>query len=549
MQKYLQKLIQIKQQNQQIGLIGLGVEIQQFLDWLIQTVNFEPSNILIFDQKLTSDKITKLAQKWNLKPDNFYLGENYLDKLLSQKDDLEWAFKSPGIWSLKPELETLRKSKGTEFISSSLVFFVEKFAHQTVAVTGSKGKTTTSSLLQHFFQNFSQSNPNFPKSFYCGNTTGVSPYRYWTELEQMNNDKFFVLETSSFQLQDLSFNKVSFDYGVITNYFIDHLDQHANKYEYWYSKDQLFLSQNSKNRASLTGSNPSSENSNQFLVAGNNVKQNLLDRQKIIATDPKLAKFFEKIPDTEFWITDDLILILQEIFETKQNLPGKHNWQNLATALTAFGLIYLKFTKTKNPNLQQVLAELKKNQQQLQVAIDSFKNVGMRLELVCAIKKSSFGLNFFDDGASTHPDSVAASIQTLTEKSTDNLILFVTGKDKGGSWLPVWQALQKNWHKIIKIYAFSEIGLRFSQEIKIQNSFNFVDLQSKIHYQNSFKDFLNFDFQKSIQQILEQKLKSAKINLNLCLSPGGSSFDEFENYLVRSEKWKLVCNNFASSFH
>ena len=132
--------------NKQILLLGLGGEIWQFLNWLIEVVKFDPKQIVLADGKEQID--FKNYQKSDF--GEVFLGKNYLESL--QNPDLELVFKAPGIWSLKPELEQFRHQKGADKVLSSLVFFMQKFQPQIVGITGTKGKSTTASLTHFLLQ-------------------------------------------------------------------------------------------------------------------------------------------------------------------------------------------------------------------------------------------------------------------------------------------------------------------------------------------------------------------------------------------------------------
>ena len=376
--------------SKKILILGFGAENQQFLDWLIQIANFDPNQILIADKKNPNSQNLEILQKLEIKQENCSFGENYLD-ILKDFTKIEFVFKSPGIWSESPELEFFREQKAEfdqasdikkisdfnqkleiealgqidkkngqnnqlildknetpikiERILSPLVFFVSKFREQIIGVTGTKGKTTTSSLIEHFLkakitelgnrycqieknQKHNSQNNNQqgqisaykPKVNYCGNTSGVSPYKFWTNLEQsVDLEEFFVVELSSFQLQDFGYSKISPKFAVISNYFVDHLDQHLHKFEYWKSKSQIFLHQKPTD----------------FLISN----EQFLEQTEYIGGqiyrelgNSKVADFdFDEPSNREFIIISEVSKFLKQFYKT--SLLGEHNWQNLVNAL------------------------------------------------------------------------------------------------------------------------------------------------------------------------------------------------------------------------
>ena len=144
--------------NKKIVIVGLGTENLQFLQWLKKVVQFKLENIFLADQQQEGfrenlkTKLFKLGfshKEVVLLLNNLSNGKNYL-KIL-ENPEIEWVIKSPGIWSLSPEFVEFRGRKSPYRVVSSLCFFFEKFRSQIVAITGTKGKSTTSNLTNHIF--------------------------------------------------------------------------------------------------------------------------------------------------------------------------------------------------------------------------------------------------------------------------------------------------------------------------------------------------------------------------------------------------------------
>jgi len=613
---YYKKLIDLKTSNQKIAIFGLGQENRQFLFWLLDSINYPIESILLFDEGLDLDKFLELfSQEFQLDligklpKENLFFDKKCLKQI--KNSEISWVFKSPGIWSLKPEFVNLRKKYGNWFVTSGLVFFVEKYRNQIIGVTGTKGKTTTSSMLVHLLDGFKQNNY---KAHYCGNTTGISPYKYWTNQDNLdleNNlnlktknkqglDEIFVVELSSFQLQDLGFAKISPKYALITNYFVDHLDQHGSVQEYWHSKDQIFSHQettdyffayqqiwdNITNRENFSLDGVEIQTAiKQEISSSADQTAWINDSKTDFENDQSNNQFSSKYPDKSFLIKDDFFN-LNKVFSLK--LAGIHNFQNLILALFAFAVINLEYlikkednnflslpnkkeqvsvshyqdsknisfsnltADNKNHNFQENQADFKINKNQIinylqlnkteiQILINAFQAVEHRLELFNKTNINGVEFNFYDDGASTQPESTAACIESLTQNQ--NLILFITGKDKGGQATVLVKQIISSQKNIIKIYACSEVGKNFLKEIKAELfKNNQTDLLEKVIYYESFKSAA-LDFSKIIKTTsLEQTIFGKNISnyktINICMSPGGSSFDEFDNYKQRSCFWQ-----------
>jgi UDP-N-acetylmuramoyl-L-alanine---L-glutamate ligase len=516
---YLERLLSLPE-SQKIAVIGLGQENLQFIHWLLNVVNFNADQILLAD-KNTVDTSSETLSKFVSYPKNIYCGDNYLDVL--DEESLTLVFKTPGIWSLMPKFVDFRKKHGDDSIISSLVFFYEKYRQQIIAVTGTKGKSTTASLLNHLL-----STSNTITSHYCGNTTNISPYQFWTDLNQeIDPNKYFVIETSSFQLQDIALTQISSKYGIITNYYIDHQDQHGGPKEYWEAKDSIFKFQTNDDITLITKS----------------VKINSQTKDKL--TNTRL-------------ITTDFAHEIANLFQS--SLKGSHNESNISQAI----ITYLKII---NKNLiltdnLQILNQAYKEKQYIQKALDSYIPLPHRQEIFNSFVKPiviktqknekilNLNVRFIDDGAATEPDAVVAAIKTLTSKPNQYIWLFVAGKDKGGDLENLSKSIldAQLINRLYKIYycgqmgqnllshIYLSLGIKNESEIESFKQTLQTEIISKEKIVNDFQRWLNDHIlqleelgdQSSIKEIL-----AIDIELNIALSPCGASFDEFTSYKER----------------
>lgn len=477
----LQTLTDLKP-DQKILLLGIGTEILQFLDWLISVVGVNPKQICIADRKNIEDlPDISLTHFWE-----GYLGDSYLEAF--KNPDIKYIFKAPGIWSLSPELEEFRSKNGPDSVASSLVFFIEKFKSQIVGVTGTKGKSTTSSLIQHLLLNSGYD------SKYCGNTTGISPYQFWTTKNQelIDNQKF-VIELSSFQLQDLGYSQVCPDFAVITNYYIDHQDQHKTVTEYWNSKDQLFLN------------NP---------------------KTFVVATDQVLQKSSHlKNIDSKIIVDASTIETIQNL--VKSTLLGGHNKSNLSQSL-----VLVEAIKSPNLGISEILKNIADKKDFYSNLLTTFKPLSHRIELVRTVETPDFTINFYDDGAATEPDAVVAAIKSLTENDNHFLWLQLTGVDTNPDLTSLTKTLKDKQVKLFRVDFCGAIGKRiysqlYGQEMALQNYKPMAELAF---------DELDLELEKFKKFVISKKLTSKPV-LQIALSPCGKSFDEFKNYLDRCNWW------------
>lgn len=149
------------------------------------------------------------------------LGENYLSEI-----DADIVFRSPGTPFYKDELVALR-NKGVVLTSEMEVFF-DLCPCRIIAVTGSDGKTTTTTIISEFLKAAGL-------NVHLGGNIGKP---LLPEIESVNDDDCAVVELSSFQL--ISMRK-SPDIAVVTNLAPNHLDIHKDMQEYIDSKKISFF--------------------------------------------------------------------------------------------------------------------------------------------------------------------------------------------------------------------------------------------------------------------------------------------------------------------
>ena len=157
------------------------------------------------------------------------LGESYLDNI-----DADIVFRSPGTPFYRPELIAVRESG--RVLTSEMEVFFDLCPCKLIAVTGSDGKTTTTTIISEFLKAAG-------KTVHLGGNIGKP---LLPEIESISEDDFAVAELSSFQL--ISMRK-SPDIAVVTNLAPNHLDIHKDMQEYIDSKKNIVLHQNAFSKA------------------------------------------------------------------------------------------------------------------------------------------------------------------------------------------------------------------------------------------------------------------------------------------------------------
>ena len=157
------------------------------------------------------------------------LGDSYLDSI-----DADIVFRSPGTPFYRPELVAVRESG--RVLTSEMEVFFDLCPCKTIAVTGSDGKTTTTTIISEFLKAAG-------KTVHLGGNIGKP---LLPEIESVSEDEIAVVELSSFQL--ISMRK-SPDIAVVTNLAPNHLDIHKDMQEYIDSKKNIVLHQNAFSKA------------------------------------------------------------------------------------------------------------------------------------------------------------------------------------------------------------------------------------------------------------------------------------------------------------
>ncbi|MFR7855745.1 MAG: Mur ligase family protein, partial [Acutalibacteraceae bacterium] len=215
-----------KLHGKKIAMCGIGVSntplIYKFLD--------RGARVFACDRR-TREQIGPLADQLEARGAELRLGEGYLNDL-----EVDMIFRTPGMHFNLPELEKARDN-GIAVTSEMEVFF-DLCPATIFAVTGSDGKTTTTTLIAEMLRAEG-------KNVYVGGNIGTP---LLPEIENIKPEDFVVVELSSFQL--ISMRKGP-DVAVVTNVAPNHLDVHKSMDEYIGAKKNILLHQNAFSRTVL----------------------------------------------------------------------------------------------------------------------------------------------------------------------------------------------------------------------------------------------------------------------------------------------------------
>ena len=201
--------------NKTVAVVGIGVSNTPWLRRLLQ----EGIRVTACDKR-SRDALGSLAEELEKAGCRLQLGENYLQGL-----NQDVIFRTPGLRPDVPEL-LAAKARGSEITSEMEVFF-EVCPCTLLAVTGSDGKTTTTTIIAELLKAAG-------KTVHVGGNIG-NPLL--CRADEMHPEDYAVLELSSFQLMTMTHSP---HIAVVTNLAPNHLDMHKSMEEYVAAKENIF---------------------------------------------------------------------------------------------------------------------------------------------------------------------------------------------------------------------------------------------------------------------------------------------------------------------
>ena len=374
--------------NKRIAIIGIGTSNIPLIDYFYNL----NANVCVFDNrdedKIDKDVIEKI-KKLNIIS---YFGKDNLSHL----KNFDYIFRSP---SCRPDTkEIVDEVNRGAILTSEIEKVIELSPSTIIGVTGSDGKTTTTTLIYNILKN------NGYKCFLGGNI-GTPLF---TEISKMKKEDYVVLELSSFQLMNM---KISPKISVVTNISPNHLNVHKDYQEYIDSKKNIFLHQG---KDGVLVINYDNEITRKFKSEANG---------KVIYFSHK-----ELLDDGVIFDESDRTIKLCKdgirkhlVKQSEMSLRGEHNCENACAAIAAtLGLV---------------------DESKVIDTIKSFKGVEHRLEFVREIN----GVKYFNDSIGTSPTRTIAGLNSFDEK----IVLIAGGYDKHLDYTPIAKPIVKNVSKLI----------------------------------------------------------------------------------------------------
>ena len=459
--------------KEKCAVIGIGVSNRPLIEYLLSV----GASVCAYDKKERA-ALGDIADELISKGVALSCGEEYLDGLCEKV-----IFRSPGI---RPDIKPFERAKvaGAVIVSEMELFF-ELCPTEIYAITGSDGKTTSTTLTHLFLAEEKRRGASDEGRVFLGGNIG-NPLL--PEVKSMTEKDISVLELSSFQLMG---GACAPDAAAITNVTPNHLNWHVDMEEYVGAK------------CAIVG-----DRTKRVVLNADNAITASLDfgEREYIYFSSKKAGYDEVVPKNSkkynaraLFLRDGIITYSDGASETPIlcasdiKLPGMHNVENY---MTAIGLTYGKV------DLEVYRSTAK-----------SFGGVEHRLELVCEMG----GVKYYNSSIDSSPTRTAAALSALAEKP----IVICGGSDKNLDYAPLADVLCKRAVAVIlngdsakKIKAalvacpdFAQSGLRLYESEKLGGA---VDIAFEI----------------------------AKEGDVVLLSPASASFDQFDNFMVRGRFFK-----------
>ncbi|MDD6262254.1 MAG: UDP-N-acetylmuramoyl-L-alanine--D-glutamate ligase [Clostridiales bacterium] len=353
------------QKGRKVAVVGMGISNLPLTELLTEF----GAVVSVYDKK-SPKELGERAEALEKKGVRFVFGEDYLENI-----EEKLIFRTPGLLPTAPAL--VRAAESGAVITSEMELFYELCPAKLIGITGSDGKTTTSTLIAEMLK--------------------AEGYRVWLGgnigtpllnlIPQMSESDICVTELSSFQLMDM---KRSPDIAVVTNLAPNHLDKHSSMEEYARAKTNIFRHQSEKgilvtNADCGATAELAREASGELrLFSRRERKEN-----GIFLSDGEIVSSIGNKEKTLFSISEIKI-------------PGMHNVENYMTACAAV------YDLCGTDAMRKVARE--------------FGGVENRLEFVRELR----GVKYYNSSIDSSPSRTTAALGVFGEK----VIIIVGGSDK-----------------------------------------------------------------------------------------------------------------------
>jgi len=458
-----------------IAVIGVGISNRP----LIRYIYSLGAKVTAFDALPYEDLVLKKTMD-DFASEGIHIewscGANYLDKL--EEGSFALIFKTPKMRSDLPELQSA-VSRGS-ILTSEMEIFMELCPAKIFAVTGSDGKTTTTTLISLILRHAGY-------KVYVGGNIGTP---LLDQINSITSESMVVLELSSFQLLTM---RKSADVAVVTNITPNHLDFHKDYQEYIASKMNLFLYQSFQGRLVLNGDNAITS-AMHLLARG---KRAYFSWDKDVTLDASDGKLVDHA-----YVNDGMIEVKSDSHVTKICeisdilIPGKHNVENYLAAICAV-LPYVDVSDITD-------------------VARTFSGVEHRIELVRTLDE----VRYFNSSIDTSPNRTINTMHALQGRG-EHGVLIAGGADKKCNYEGLGSAILAVCDRVILYGDNAELIAQILQkEAKGQ--------KYCVFHVDSYEEALH---------IAREQARAGEL---IILSPTGTSYDHFRHFEERGNLFKQL---------
>ena len=410
----------------------------------------------------------------------FSLGENYLDIL----PEMDIVFRSHGILLFQNKWigECIKRG---QTVTTEMEVFFEYCPSKIIAVTGSNGKTTTTTLISKMLELQGY-------NVFLGGNIGKA---LMPELDNITENDIAVVELSSFQLLTMGNMKNKPDVAVVTNIECTHQDHHISLDKYVDAKRNLLIYQSADQRTVLNADCDYSIGNSVYHDMRYDVRGRLY--QFSIKHPVENGAFMdEKTGDIFYCENGEKTLVMNK---NDIIIPGTHNIENYCTAISAvWGMVDASNMKT---------------------VAQTFGGVEHRIEFV----REFGGVKYYNDSIATSPSRVISGLKAFGEK----IVVIMGGSDKGNDMTEMVPYILK----YVKL-----LVLNGATADKIYDCIvNFPD------YKNSD---IKIEKKKTLQEAVEYVKENAQNGDIVSLCPACPAFDQFKTFEYRGREYKRLVNEF-----
>lgn len=386
--------------------------IEEVRDKKIAILGFgrEGKSTYAYIRRYLQDQMMTIADEKPIDLDGLSNVELRCGRDYQELDGYDIIFKSPGI--------VLDSEQHLDVMNSQSNMFLKHYGKQTVGITGTKGKSTTSSLLHHMLKE------NGKDSLLLGNIGKPA----FDAIESISEESIIVFELSCHQLE---YTHYAPHIGVLLNVFEEHLDHYGSFEKYVHAKENVWRKQS---------------------------KDDLLLCEKTWLREDMLAHVLSvsmEDADADIYVDTNCIHMQEEVIsirESDTSLLGHHNLFDIAIDL--YLASYFKIDRS------HALSSLK-----------TFAPLTHRLEFVGIYK----GIRWYDDSISTICETTIQALKTLHDVDT----LLVGGMDRGIDYQPLASYLLA--HPIKHIILMPDSGEILGRLLKNMNVYHVSDLEQAVH--------------------------------------------------------------------